>query len=243
MLLDVLIAIVVLIAVFVGYMRGIVQPLLSEIGFFGTLIFLLLHRDWYSKLVQSLIHTSNVAVLVFIALVVAFGLGYLGGVIGGRIHKMPVVRGVDGFLGIILHALVAVVLLYLVVSALVVLDRTFNPAIQAANLTLRQVQSIENALASNPLTAGLIDSRDLGVLRAATATPGGAHIESIPSIHNLVTFYDDWLQPQLRGSRLAKYVVLVGYRVPIVSHVSPADLAALNPSPSPGPSPSPSPSK
>ncbi len=38
MLIDILVAIVLVIALFIGYARGVIQPLMAEIFFFGTLL-------------------------------------------------------------------------------------------------------------------------------------------------------------------------------------------------------------
>jgi hypothetical protein len=137
---------------------------------------------------------------------------------------MPVVRGVDGFAGVFLHTIVAIVFLYLAVSALVVADKAFTPLLSAAKLTLSQVDSLRQTLEMNPLTSALGDSHSIQTLQASARQPNGATLSQAPQLKAAELFYDDFLQPQLKSSRLAPWVLRIGDHVPLIGHITPADL-------------------
>ena len=243
MFLDLFIAIVFLLAVFVGYQRGVIQPLLAEVGFLGALVLLLRYRQPYAAALQRYLHTDTPVLPVVLAVAIAIVLGWAGAWIGLRIHRMPVVRGLDGFAGIFVHALIAIVFLYLAVSALVVADHAFTPLETATKLTLAQVDHLRRTLEQNPITAAIGDTQSIKNLEKEAGLPGGATLSSAPQLKAAELFYDDFLQPQLRQSKLAPYVLGVGVRIPFVGHVSPRDLPRALPTPRPSVTPSPSPKK
>jgi uncharacterized membrane protein required for colicin V production len=245
--LDIAIAVVLLIALFVGYQRGVIQPLLVEIFFLGAILIILRDRQAYSNAMSHYLH-ANPIFSVFIALIIAVVAGYIGGMVGAAIHRMPVIRGVDGFLGIFIHVGVALLVVYLLLSALVQLDRAFTPTAKAATLTLAQVDQLQKQLLANPLTASLVDTRDLAKLRKEAQSPTGARLADVPQLNQLQTFFFDFVQPQLHGSRLAPYVLTIGSKVPVIGRVNAADLKALEkatatPSPSAKPVATPTPSR
>jgi hypothetical protein len=167
--------------------------------------------------------------------------GAIGGAIGGAFHRMEAIRGVDGLLGVFVHILVTLVVVYLAVSALVVLDNAFEPALRSASLTLTQVNQLENEILSNPITAAMVSKSDLATLKADAAKSGGAHVDQVAGIHQLQTIYTDYVQPQLHGSRMVPFVLSFGHRLPFIGHVGPSDLKPLTSTPSPAACPSPTP--
>lgn len=235
MFLDVFIAIVFLLAVFLGYQRGVIQPLLAEIGFLGTLVLLLRYREEYAATLQRYLHTDNPVLPVVLAVALAIVLGWVGGWAGGKVHKMPVVRGLDGLAGVFVHGLIATVFLYLVVSALVVADNAFTPIADATRLTLKQVDQLRTTLEKNPFTAALADTHSVQDLRAQARGSSGATLSTAPQLKAAELFFDDFLQPQLRASKLARTVLAVGYHIPVIGHVKPSDLPKPLPTPSPSP--------
>ena len=67
----------------------------------------------------------------------------------------------------------------------------------------------------------------------------GASIAQAPQLNQLATAYEDVLQPQLSGSRLAPVVLGIGQRVPGVGKFGPRDLPRKTPKATPVPSPTP----
>src|SRR5437588_11809183 len=195
MIIDIVIVLVLVIALFLGYQRGVIQPLMAEIFFFGTLLVIFRFHDQYTNEMQKLLHLSPVF-SVFVALILAVILGAVGGAIGGAFHRLEAIRGIDGLLGVFVHVVVTVVVIYLAVSALVTLDNAFEPALRSANLTVTQVNQPESKILSNPITAAMVSKSDMQALKAAAAKNNAAHLDSVQGIHQLQQTYTDFLQPQ-----------------------------------------------
>jgi hypothetical protein len=153
---------------------------------------------------------------------------------------MEAIRGIDGLLGLVVHAAVSIVVVYLAVSALVTLDNAFGPALKSASLTLAQVNQFESQIVSNPITAAMVSKSDLDQLKK-NAAKNNAHLDSVGGIHQLQQIYTDFMQPQLHGSRTAPFILSIGQHLPFIGHVGPKDLHPL-PSPTATPKTSPSPS-
>lgn len=242
MIIDIVVVLIVVIALITGYQRGVIQPLLAEIFFFGTLLVIFRFHEQYTTEMQKLLHLTAV-LSVFLALIIAVVMGAVGGAIGGAFHRMEAIKGIDGLLGIFVHVVVSLVIVYLAVSALVVLDNAFEPALKTASLTVDQVNQLESQLVSNPITAAMVTKSDLATLKANAAKSNAAHLDSVAGIHQLQQIFTDFLQPQLHGSRTVPIILSFGRHLPFIGHVGPSDLKPLpSPSPSPKPSPSPSPS-
>ncbi len=245
MIIDIVIVLVLLLAIVLGFQRGVIQPLMAEIFFFGTLLAVFRFHDQYTNEMQKLLHL-NAVFSVFVALILAVILGAIGGAIGGAFHRLEAIRGIDGLLGVFVHAVVTLVVIYLAVSALVTLDNAFEPTLKSATLTLAQVNQLENWILSNPITSAMVSKQDLQALKTAAGKSSGASINSVAGIHQLQQIYVDFLQPQLHSSRAVPIILSIGSHVPVIGHVGPSDLKPLpTPAPSPTPkvSPSPSPKK
>lgn len=246
MIIDIAVVVTLLIAVWIGYQKGVVQPLLVEIFFLGALVVIVRDRQAFTSALDHYLH-ANPVLDVFLALIVAVVAGFIGGQLGGMVHRMPVVRGVDGFLGVFVHAGFVVLVAYLLLSALVTFDKAFAPTASAATLTLQQVNALANEIEGNPITASLVDSRDLAKLKTQAKQPGGARIATVPQLDQLQSVYEQFLQPQLASSRTAPYIMRIGQHVPLIGHVGPNDLpkreTVTTPTPSPSTSPKASPTK
>ena len=242
MFIDIAIVVALLIAIYVGYQRGVVQPLLVEIFFLIALLIIIRDRHAYQAAMEKYLHT-NAVLDVFLALIVAVVAGFVGGQLGAMIHRMPVVRGVDGFLGVFVHAGFAILISYVLLSALVAFDKAFSPTVNAASLTLKQVQTLQSNIEGNPLAAFFVDEKDLAKLRQEATTSGGARLENVSQLSQLQNFYEQFLQPQLASSRAAPIIMSIGQKFPVIGHAGPKDLPKTAVSPTPKPSPSPSPTK
>jgi len=241
-IIDILVILVLVIALITGFQRGVIQPLMAEIFFFGTLLVIFRFHDQYTNEMQKLLHL-NAVLSVFVALIIAVVLGAIGGAVGGAFHRMEAIKGIDGLLGIFVHGVVTLIVIYLAISALVVLDNAFGPALKSASLTLTQVNDLENEILSNPITAAMVSKSDMQSLKTAAAKTNAAHLDSVGGIHQLQQIYTDFLQPQLHSSRSVPYILGFGRHLPFIGHVGPNDLhPAPTPSPTPTTSPSPTPS-
>jgi len=239
LVIDILIVLLLVVALVTGFQRGVIQPLMAEIFFFGTLLAVFRFHEQYTDQMQKLLHLTPV-LAVFVALILAVVLGAVGGAIGGLFHRMEAIRGVDGLLGVFVHGVVTLVVVYLGISALVTLDNAFEPAIKSANLTLTQVNQLENQVLSNPITAAMVSNADLKALKDSAAKSNSAHLDSVAGIHQLEQIYTDFLQPQLHGSRIVPFILGFGKRLPFIGRIGPDDLHPV-PTPSPATCPSPTP--
>jgi uncharacterized membrane protein required for colicin V production len=236
---DILVVVILVVALITGFQRGVIQPLMAEIFFFGTLLVIFRFHDQYTTLLGKF-HISPV-ISVFVALILAIVLGAVGGAIGGAFHRMESIRGIDGLLGVVVHVVVSLVIIYLAVSALVTLDNAFQPALNQASLTLSQVNSLENEILSNPITATMVSKQDLDALKAAAQKNNSAHLDSVQGIHQLQQIYTDFVQPQLHNSRAVPFILGFGHHLPLIGHVGPSDLKPLPAGPTTTPCPSPTP--
>jgi uncharacterized membrane protein required for colicin V production len=236
-IIDIVVVLILVLALFLGYQRGVIQPLMAEIFFFGTLLVIFRFHDQYTAEMQKIAHL-NAVLSVFVAIILAIVLGAIGGAIGGAFHRVEAVRGIDGLLGIFVHLAVTLVIVYLAISALVTLDNAFEPTVRSVSLTLAQVNQLESWIESNPITSAMVSKQDLKALKDAANTTSGGHIENVQGIHQLQQIYTSFLQPQLHSSKSVPIILSIGSHLPFIGHVGPNDLKPL---PTPAPSPTPSP--
>jgi hypothetical protein len=220
-IIDLLIVLVVIGTAWIGFQKGLLQPLLAEVLALGTLLLILHNRAGFLGLTQALFH-ANVVLAFFMAVVFAAVMGYLGARLGGAIHKMPVVRGVDGFLGLWLQTLLGIGFCYLLISGIIVMDVAFTP-ITTPTVNAAQLAGLERQLESNPFTSSAVDTHDLRSFDAAAAR-GGVRVSDLPGIGPLQGIYRDLLLPQLSGSHLAPFIMSVGRHIPGLGRYGPRDL-------------------
>jgi hypothetical protein len=211
-IIDVLIVLVVVGAAWVGFQRGLVQPLLAELFALITLLLILHNRSAFTSTTDALFHTGAV-LAVIVGLMLAGVTGYLGARLGGSIHRMPVVRGVDGFLGVWVQALFGIAICYLLISGIIVSNRAFT-ALTASTVNAAQLRTLENQLSSNMFTSTVLDGGDVQTFNARAARPGGVQLSDVPGLGPLQSISRDILAPQLAGSHLAPFVMSVGHRIP-----------------------------
>lgn len=222
MIIDIVIALIVLGAAWFGYQRGLLQPLLTELFALLTLLLIVGNRDAFAAIAEQLFH-ANALVAGLMAVVIVALVGYLGYRVGGAIHRMPAVRGVDGFFGVWFQALAAILFCYLLVSGIIVLGRALGPVVSSPTLNRSQLELVQQSLETNPFTGTLIDSRSMDRLDAQ-ARGGGVRSSEIPVLGGMQGMYLDFLRPQLAGSRLAPLVLGLGQHFPGVGRYGPADI-------------------
>lgn len=240
-ILDVLILVVVAAAVFIGYKRGTIQPLLCLLGFALTALVLAGHWSSYSRFLNQRVH-SNGVIDGLLVVAIAILVGYVGWKLGGFVHRMPVIRGVDGLLGVVVCGLVAIWLLYGVLSLAVSLNKGFDGTIGQTTTTEVQAQAVSTYILGNPILRLTISAEDVRQLEQAAKTPNNpsSAISNFSSLQQLQAVYRVFCRPQLESSHLAPIVMWIGKHTPIIGHEGPSDLPA-KPTPTPEVSPSASP--
>jgi hypothetical protein len=223
-IIDVLIVLVVAATAWLGFQRGLVQPLLAELLALGTLLVILHNRSSFAAVAAAFFHASGFLAVV-VAAVMAGLMGYLGARVGGMIRKMPVVTGVDGFLGVWLQALFGIGLCYVIISGIIVMDRAFSP-ISTQNVNAAQLGALERELSANAFTSGAVDRHELRSFEARAARPGGVAVADLPGLSVLQGLQRDLLEPQLASSHLARLVMSVGRHIPGMGPFGPQDIPA-----------------
>lgn len=222
MIIDILIVLVILATAWVGFQRGLIQPLLAELFALGTVLIILHNRELFAGFMQGVFHATG-ALDVVIAVILAILMGYLGARLGGAIHRMPVVRGADGFVGLWLQILFGVGLCYVLIAGVIVMSRAFTP-IQAGTVNATQLKALEAQLATNPVTSSVVDGKALEPYDTRAARPGGVRVSDLPGIGQLQSVYSGLLQSQVAGSRLAPFVMNTGRRIPGLGPYAARDL-------------------
>ena len=69
MILDLAVLLALVLALILGYQRGVIQPLMSEIFFFGTLLIIFRFHDQYTN--QLLKFHISAVLSVFVAIILA----------------------------------------------------------------------------------------------------------------------------------------------------------------------------
>ncbi len=223
MVIDIVIALAVVVAVWLGYRYGTIQPLLVEIFALGGLAFLIRHRVGFTDLVGALFH-ANAAIAVLMALFIAGLLGYAGARLGGAIHRMPSVRGIDGLLGVFVGALTGMLFCYLIISGFILAGSAANES----SLNVAQLAAMEAQLGRNPFTGSILTGQDRAQL-AAAARRGSVAADSVGALGMLRTLYDDLVQRQIEHSHLAPLVMKIGGHFPGFGHVTSQELPGHQP--------------
>ncbi len=193
-ILDGIIVIVLLIALYIGYQRGIIQPLMTYLFFFGAIFLMYRERVPYLNGVQKYLH-ANVVLAIFFALIIA-----------------------------VLNVAIAIAVIYFVLSGLIVFDKAFTPFANNAKLTQAQVSTMSKQIESNPLAAALVDPKDLQKLKDETKKGQATTLSTVTQLDNLSTFYQDFIRPQLQTSRIAPYIMRIGQKIPVLGHFGASDL-------------------
>ena len=60
MVIDILIVLLLVVALFTGFQRGVIQPLMAEIFFFGTLLVIFRFHDTYTNEMEKIAHLNAV---------------------------------------------------------------------------------------------------------------------------------------------------------------------------------------
>ena len=222
MILDLVILILVAVAVFIGFQRGLVQPLFAYLGVGIVAVIVVTHWADYSGYLDHTLHIHPIIVGLVAAALAVVG-GYFGARLGGLIHRMPVVRGADGLVGVFVNAFIAVLVCYSLLSVLVALGKAFDTTKTLNALTAQQAVPMTQQIKTNPVLNSIVSQDDLTNLqRQSAAAP--VNLTNYPTVRQLQTVYVEFAAPQLTSSKLAPIVLFVGDHTPFVGHYGPQDL-------------------
>ena len=222
MILDLVMLILVAVAVFIGFQRGLIQPLFAYLGVGIVALIVVTHWADYSGYLDHTLHIHPIIVGLVAAALAVLG-GYFGARLGGLIHRMPVVRGADGLVGVFVNAFIAVLVCYSLLSVLVALGKAFGTTATLNALSAQQVAPMTQQIKTNPVLNSVVSQDDLTNLqRQSAAAP--VNLTNYPTVRQLQTVYVEFAAPQLTSSKLAPIVLFVGDHTPLVGHYGPQDL-------------------
>lgn len=223
MILDGAFIVILVIALVVGYQKGVIQPLMSQVFFFGALILIYRERDPYLAGLQKYLH-ANIVLAIFFALMLAVIAGYIGNTVGLALHRMPIARGIDGFLGVFVNVAIALAAIYFILGGLITLDKAFGPVTSTAKLTSAQITAFSKLLNSNPLATALVDPKDLKKLQTEAKGGQTTSLNTVSQLDQLSKAYTEFVKPQLKTSRTAPFIMRFGQKLPLIGHFGPRDL-------------------
>jgi hypothetical protein len=99
------------------------------------------------------------------------------------------------------------------------MDIAFDPLVDRATLTARQVDQLQKSLSGNIVTSALLDQHETTQLRHDSRTKTGAVIDNFPQLNQVQSTYVGFVRPQLHSSRVAPILLRVCSRFPIVGHL------------------------
>ncbi|MHB8571472.1 MAG: CvpA family protein [Candidatus Dormibacteria bacterium] len=214
-LVDLGVVLVLVAALFLGWRRGLLQPLVAEVAFLLAGWYALGHSDLLAGLTGNRI-PAPLAGLGF-TLLAGFAGGLLGRQVAGLMRRLPGMALLDGSLGAALNLAVAGVLAYVLLGAACSFDNLLGPLRAAAAVTSTQVADLERALAGDPVAASLVDPATLATLRRqAAAEP--IPLSQLGQADALLGFWESDVHPQLAQSRVLPVVLAVGERIPWLGH-------------------------
>jgi len=219
--LDFIIIVVFLLSLYWALRSGFVQPFFSELFFVGTLAVLLYQRDAFAAIINHFIKNVPTFLLWIIAFVIATLMSYIGRLLGVAVRNIPIVKPIDTFAGLVLHAFLAFIAVYLALTAMVSLDHAFSMFANVSNNTLTKTQAISliNYLKANPVSTAIVGSHQLDELQKAVIA-GEASVKVDQGIVNVASFYLHYIYPQLQNSSLGPLILGWGSRLPVLGSLS-----------------------
>jgi Colicin V production protein len=215
---DIVILAVLLAAVYVGIARGVFGPVLTE-GAFLISFFL----D-----VRVVMPVIGGAVPVAVRTLVGVGIFIVLGVIVRLllrpvyklVQRIPVVRAIDEPAGALLHALVAFIVMYVLLGAVLDFDRHVYPTIKNGVATAQALDDLQSAVTQRPFVATMIDPKSLQTLQQqAGAKP--IPEDKLRAAQSFIDNYITYIRDPLVNSHLAPLINSIGAKIPFIGHSRP----------------------
>jgi uncharacterized membrane protein required for colicin V production len=215
---DAVIAGIILLAIYWGLRRGLIGPLVGEACFvIAFVIVTRFHSQLASFLPSAIPQFATTAVLL---IAITFICGLLTRPLVALIRRLPLVGSADRTAGMVAHGLLAFILVYLVVGAILDFDRQIYPVLISARATAEQVQTYRDAVNSNPVVRLLVNQKGID---AAQQQAGGEPLplSKFQQIEGFLDFYIKHVREPMSVSRLAPIVNNVGANLPFIGHSRP----------------------
>ncbi len=212
-LLDLVIAALVALAAWLGWSRGLIRPLLSQILVIGTLLLIYGRGDLVGAVLPAGV-PRPVASLVLLTLAGSLA-ARLGFTLSRAAYRLPFARRADRWLGVIANTAFALVGVYVLLVGLVGLDSIAAPLHGKATMAPTDVATVRKNVDANPPSTAVVDPSGLERLQEDALT-APVPIERLGDYEPSLGAYETKLRPQLLGSLLAPAFIQAGAGLPIV---------------------------
>jgi hypothetical protein len=215
---DAVIAGVILLAMYWGLRRGLIGPLVLEVGFIFAFVIASTYHSKFASFVPSVVPQWATTIVIVVA--ITFGLALLLRIPVGIIRRLPMISPMDRTAGLIVHGIVAFALLYLAIGAILDFDRQIYPFLIAGRATAQQVQAYRDAVNGNPVIRALVNQQAIDSAQSQ-ANDGPLPLAKFQETERFLDFYIKFVREPMAISRLAPVVNSIGGNVPVIGHARP----------------------
>ncbi|HEY8739034.1 MAG TPA: CvpA family protein [Candidatus Dormibacteraeota bacterium] len=215
--LDLVILLVLLFAVYIGLARGLFGPLATE----GALVVsIVVVSHLHTGIDGSLPLAGRVAVSVVLVLVLTWLLRLALSPVVALLRRSPITGRIDGPAGATVHGLGALLLMYLLLGLILDFDRSVYPLLQAGVVTAHQLQDYRKAVEQRPWLSGFVDQEALRQQQAQAARQP-VTVDTVARVEGFLNFYLQDVRNPLLKSRFAPIINRLGAQVPGIGHPRP----------------------
>jgi uncharacterized membrane protein required for colicin V production len=212
-LLDVTVVALVALGAWLGWTRGFVRPLVSEVFAIGALVLVTTKGDALAGFLPPGTPRALIS-LVLLTVVGAFS-ARIGGVVLRHAYRVPFGRRVDRWLGLTTTTALAAVGVYLLIVALGGLDELLEPIHGKASVTAQDAAAVRTRLEAQPQAGLVVDPAGLERLQE-DALSAPVPLERLGDYEPAAGFYETKARPQVLGSALGPAILSAGRGLPIV---------------------------
>lgn len=211
---DLVIALVLISAIYIGIARGLWGPLLTEGAF---VIAFVVDTRVVMPGVANMVGAGPIrtAAGVVVFFVIGIAIRFLAKPVYLALQRLPITRHIDEPAGAIVHGLVGVVLVYLLLGVIIDFDRNVYPMLAAGVATAQTINDYDKAVQDHPYLQGLVDE---GKIRQAEvqAAPKPIPVDVLRKAEGFLDFYVTNIRNPLIDSRIAPIINRVGEKFPVI---------------------------
>jgi uncharacterized membrane protein required for colicin V production len=213
---DLVIVAVLLSALYVGIVRGLWGPLLTEGAFLFSFF---IDSRLVMPVVGTFVSIGAIRTVVGVILFSAIGilLRFLARPLYAILQRLPVTRHIDAPAGAVVHGAVGLVLLYLLLGVVLDFDRNVYPMLAAGVATAQQINNYQQAVTDRPYLQGIVDEQQLKQAQAQAAQKPIPD-DVLRKAEKFLDFYVTNIRTPLLDSHVAPIINRVGEQLPVVGH-------------------------
>jgi hypothetical protein len=215
--LDLVLALVLVAAVFIGLRRGLVGPLVGELGFLVAVVLTIRFHAQADRLLTGVPEWLVTPVMTILLTIV---IGILTRPLVGLLRRVPVIGSIDRSAGAAANGVLAFLLIYWAIGAVLDFDRQVYPTLRTGLITAQQIEQYRGVIAANPVAKQYAnDAQIRQAERIAAQNP--LPVRALQQVEQFLDFYVRDVRDPLLGSKLAPIINDLGGRLPLVGHPRP----------------------